>query len=148
MNYGGRVTDDNDVRLISAIFAKYCTEEVLTETYKLSPCEEYYAPPPGPLEDTKTFIKNLPTDENPEVFGLHPNAMIAANTNQARKFYGTIVSVQPRIAGPGGGKTPKELVSEMANTFLTRIPKMPRTRDAHPSTYEKTPDGGVRLNST
>merc|ERR1711869_81424 len=31
----------------------------------------------------------------------------------------------------------------MANTFLTRIPKMPRTRDAHPSTYEKTPDGGV-----
>jgi dynein heavy chain len=143
VNYGGRVTDDKDVRLISAILAKYFTEEVLTETYKLAPLEEYYAPPAGPLEDTKAFLKNLPQDENPEVFGLHPNAMITANTNQARKFHGTVVSVQPRIAGSGGGKTPEELVSEMANTFLTRIPKMPRTRDAHPSTYEKTPDGGV-----
>ena len=143
VNYGGRVTDDKDVRLISAILAKYFTEEVLTDTYKLAPLEEYYAPAAGPLDDTKAFIKQLPTDENPEVFGLHPNAMITANTNQARKFHGTIVSVQPRISGSGGGKTPEELVSEMANTFLTRIPKMPRTRDAHPSTYEKTPDGGV-----
>ena len=31
MNYGGRVTDDKDVRLISAILAKYFTEEVLSD---------------------------------------------------------------------------------------------------------------------
>jgi dynein heavy chain len=143
VNYGGRVTDDKDVRLISAILAKYFTEEVLTDYYRLSSLDEYYAPVAGPLEDTKEFIRKLPTDENPEVFGLHPNALITAQTKQARTFQGTVVSVQPRIAGSGGGKTPEQLVSEMANDFLDRLPKMPSTKQAHAKTFEKTPDGGV-----
>ncbi len=36
INYGGRVTDDKDKRLISTIMKVYCNPEVLKEGYKFS----------------------------------------------------------------------------------------------------------------
>merc|ERR1712118_51594 len=39
VNYGGRVTDDKDVRLIAAILARYFTERILDDDYKLSPLD-------------------------------------------------------------------------------------------------------------
>ena len=38
---------------------------------------EFISPPPsGDLEDYLEFIKNLPLNPDPEVFGLHGNAQI------------------------------------------------------------------------
>merc|ERR1719160_1739169 len=108
VNYGGRVTDDKDVRLIAAILSRYFTERILDDDYKLSSLDEYYAPTVGPLTATRDFLKQLPTDENPHVFGLHPNALITAQTKQARDFHATLVSVQPRSSSGGGGaKSPE-----------------------------------------
>lgn len=45
--YGGRVTDDKDVRCISAMLKKYFTAEIMNDNYKLSKLETYYAPPEG-----------------------------------------------------------------------------------------------------
>merc|ERR1719271_708979 len=143
VNYGGRVTDDKDVRLISAILERYFCPEVLEDSYKLSPLDDYYAPSVGPLSAVKEYINQLPTDENPKVFGLHPNAMITAQTNQARKFHGTIVSVQPRIAAGAGAKTPEEIVNEMALDFVDRLPSLRKVKEAHEKTYEKTEEGGI-----
>jgi dynein heavy chain len=143
VNYGGRVTDDKDVRLISAILERYFTPDILDDNYKLSSLDTYYAPTVGPLEDTRQFIRELPTDENPRVFGLHPNALITAQTNQARRFHGTIVSVQPRISGGGGGKTVEEIVNDMVIDYMDRLPKLRRTKEAHEKTYEQTPEGGI-----
>lgn len=80
-NYGGRVTDDKDVRLISAMLRKYFCPEVMNDSYRLSKLDTYYAPPEGPLADVKTYIESLPLDEDPEVFGLHPNANIQYEKN-------------------------------------------------------------------
>jgi dynein heavy chain len=143
VNYGGRVTDDKDVRLISAILSRYFNENILDDSYKLAPLNEYYAPQIGPVVDTRAFIAQLPQDENPEVFGLHPNALITAQTNQARKFHGTIVSVQPRISAGAAAKTPEEVCLEMSADFLDRLPTMASTKEAHADTYAKTADGGI-----
>jgi len=143
VNYGGRVTDDKDVRLISAILKRYITPKVLDDDYKLSSLQEYYAPAEGDVESARAYIKQLPSGENPKVFGLHPNAMITAMTNEARRFHSVIVEVQPRISGGGGGKTPEELVSEMAEGFQVQIPATKPKKQAHPTTYLKTADGGV-----
>mmetsp|Transcript_11708 Transcript_11708/g.17804 ORF Transcript_11708/g.17804 Transcript_11708/m.17804 type:complete len:142 (+) Transcript_11708:6407-6832(+) len=76
-NYGGRVTDDKDVRLIRAMLRRYFCPEVMNDSYRLSKLDTYYAPPEGSLSDVKEYISSLPLDEDPEVFGLHPNANIA-----------------------------------------------------------------------
>lgn len=47
INYGGRVTDDKDVRLIKNILKRFIKEEVLNDGFKFSDSGVYYNPPPG-----------------------------------------------------------------------------------------------------
>merc|ERR1719235_297696 len=110
VNYGGRVTDDKDVRLIAAILQRYFNENVLEDGYTFSALKEYYAPEDGTLDACREFCKNLPMEDDPQVFGLHPNALITAQVSQAKKFLDTVMKVQPRISSGGGGKKPEELV--------------------------------------
>jgi len=66
-------------------------------------------------------LKTLPLDEDPRVFGLHPNALITAQIGQAKRFLDTVTSVQPRITSAGGGKRPEEIVGDMAQAFFAQI---------------------------
>jgi len=143
VNYGGRVTDDKDVRLISAFLKRYFNEGILEDGYKLSPLEAYMAPDEGSLEEVREYVRGLPMDEDPQVFGLHSNAQITAQSQSAKQFLDTVISVQPRISSGGGGKRPEELVSEMAENFLGRVPGVLKKKEAHAETYKQTPDGGI-----
>lgn len=83
-------------------------------------------------------------DEDPQVFGLHPNALITAQTEDAKRFLDLILSVQPRISSSaGGGKRPEDVVADMAEAFLARVPALMSEKSAHPDTYKKTPEGGI-----
>ena len=44
INYGGRVTDDKDVRLIKTILQKYITPDIFKSDYKFSKSGIYYSP--------------------------------------------------------------------------------------------------------
>lgn len=46
-NYGGRVTDDKDRRLIKVILKDFYTSSNLNEDYKFSVSGNYYAPEEG-----------------------------------------------------------------------------------------------------
>ena len=108
-NYGGRVTDDKDGRLIIAMLKRYLCPEVMNDNYKLSKLDIYYAPPDGSLGETRAYIEGLPLDEDPEVFGLHPNANIEFERTTVQLLSDTVLALQPRVAGSGGGKTPDEI---------------------------------------
>jgi len=105
--------------------------------------DAYMCPNEGSLDEVREFVRLLPMDEDPQVFGLHPNALITAQTEEAKKFLDIVLSVQPRVASGGGGKRPEDLVSEMAEGFLARVPPLMKIKEAHPETYKKTPDGGI-----
>lgn len=92
-NYGGRVTDDKDEKTIAAMLRRLMTPEIMNDGYKLSKLDIYSAPPEGSLADTKKYINSLPDDEDPEVFGLHPNANIAFDTRTVRSMVDTIISL-------------------------------------------------------
>jgi len=143
VNYGGRVTDDKDVRLISAVLKGYFNEGMLDDGFRFAALDAYYPPKEGSLEETCAYLKTLPLDEDPRVFGLHPNALITAQFGQAKKFLDTVTSVQPRIASAGGGKRPEEIVGDMAEAFFGQIPNPPKAKEAHPNTYQKTAQGGI-----
>eukprot|EP00392_Amoebophrya_sp_AT5.2_P005332 g5341.t1 len=143
-NYGGRVTDDKDVRLICAVLLRYFdTPIVETDEAKLSALDAYYVPMAHTLEDVKSYMRTLPLDEDPRVFGLHPNAMITAQMMASRLFLSTVESVQPRLASGGGGKKPEDIVSDMAREFFERIPEPMKAKWASEETYRRTPEGGV-----
>ena len=77
INYGGRVTDDKDQRLIKTILLTYLTENTLKfNDYPYSESKIYYCPKPGMKSDYMDYIKHLPMNTYPEVFGLYDNAEI------------------------------------------------------------------------
>jgi dynein heavy chain len=62
--------------MISILEKYYCIEN-LNDDYFYSESEIYKAPPFGNAQSYKDYIKSLPLEDSPEVFGLHDNANIA-----------------------------------------------------------------------
>jgi dynein heavy chain len=80
INYGGRVTDDNDRRLLMCILAQCYTPSVLTDTHSFSKSPAYMSPPAsGDVASYLAHIRGLPAVDEPVVFGLSANAAISFN---------------------------------------------------------------------
>lgn len=93
INYGGRVTDDNDRRCLMGTLQKYYCVENLEDGYVYSESGKYYCPPFGDLQSYKTYIDGLPLVDGPEVFGLHENADITYQMQQSGNMVETVLSV-------------------------------------------------------
>jgi len=140
-NYGGRVTDDKDGRLIKAMLKSYFRPEVMNDNFKLSKLDTYCCPPEGPLADARAYIDTLPLDEDPEVFGMHPNANIAYEKFTVGMLNLTVLMIQPRVSNKGAGKTPDEVVQDMCRDILSRMPPKLNKEKAHESTFAVSEKG-------
>ncbi len=76
INYGGRVTDDKDVRLITALLLSYLNPNVMKGRYSFSSSGVYHTPDNLDLQLVKDYISSLPLEDDPEIYGLHRNANI------------------------------------------------------------------------
>jgi len=56
VNYGGRVTDDKDIRLIKSILGNYIKEETLIVGHKFSESGLYKTIEPGTQDDYLRYI--------------------------------------------------------------------------------------------
>jgi len=122
-NYGGRVTDDWDRRLVNSYIAQYfCPESLAVNNFPLSSLPEYFLPPDGPLESHKDFIKSLPINDLPEAFGQHRNAEIGSQIQDTTELLKTIVGLQPKKAGGDGGESVEEAVLRIARGLEEQVP--------------------------
>lgn len=141
VNYGGRVTDDRDIRTINSMLRKYFCPELMSDNYKLSKLDIYYAPPEGDLKSCLDYLDGLPLDEDPEVFGLHPNANMTYEAGVVAQFLNSIIIIQPRIASAGTGKTPEEEGREMAQNFSKQLPPNIDLGEKHPEVFANDDNG-------
>jgi dynein heavy chain len=123
INYGGRVTDDKDKRLIQTIMQIYITPQALEVGHKLSESGTYICPKPGNQEEYIEYISQLPLNPHPEVFGMHENAEITTNQSNTRNTLLTILSIQPRSSS-AGGKTRDQILTEIAVNIETKTPPL------------------------
>lgn len=105
INYGGRVTDDKDSRLINALLNKYFTPKLMEGNFNFEPKGIYHSPVNTALAEVKSYIVGLPLDDDPEVYGLHPNANITFQQKNVREFIDTLLLVQPRSNSGGAGSS-------------------------------------------
>ncbi|KAI9346257.1 dynein heavy chain and region D6 of dynein motor-domain-containing protein [Obelidium mucronatum] len=122
ITFGGRVTDDWDRRTLNSILSKFYTPDILEDSYVFSPSGIYYAPKDMDLNGFKAYIDSLPFSEEPSIFGMHENANISYQMQEAKRVIKTILEVQPRVVSGGSGKTPEQVVSEIATAILDGLP--------------------------
>lgn len=146
INYGGRVTDDKDRRCLLAILEKYASPDILDPAYEFSQSGLYKCPVDSgtcSVEDFREWIRKFPLTEQPEVFGLHDNANISFMQQESEKLLGVVLSIQPRESGGGAGKSPEEVVIDMAKDQLERLPPKLTPDTAHPSSFAISEDTGL-----
>jgi len=148
VNYGGRVTDDQDRRcLMSILDTYYAGEKVVNDDgYKFSESGTYYTPPNGSYSALMSYFDNLPMVDNPEVFGMHDNANISFQLQETQAIYETVLGLQPRVGGGGGEgeKTPEDIVDDLAGMFVEEMPEKLDIEKAAPGMFEVMPNGAYR----
>uniref|UniRef100_A0A8C2U959 Dynein axonemal heavy chain 3 n=1 Tax=Coturnix japonica TaxID=93934 RepID=A0A8C2U959_COTJA len=120
-NYGGRVTDDKDRRLLLSLLSTVYNKDIEQDKYVLVPGGDYYIPPHGPYESYIEYLRSLPSVTHPEVFGLHENADITKDTQETNQLFSGVLLTLPRVAG-GGGRSPQKTVEDLAQDILSKLP--------------------------
>jgi len=140
INYGGRVTDDKDVRLIKTILRGYITPGILETGFKFSKSGLYYSIEPGEKEEYLDYIRELPLNPEPEAFGLHNNAEITTQQIATGNLLTSMIMMQPR-ASAGKGKSREEIIGEQAAYLQTQTPEvfdLEYVAKKFPTSYEES----------
>eukprot|EP00760_Papus_ankaliazontas_P005952 PhM_4_TR1281/c1_g1_i2/m.7199/K10408/DNAH; dynein heavy chain, axonemal len=143
INYGGRVTDFLDSRLLQTVLLRFFDPKLLEEELSITPDRVYRIPAMvGSLEGVQEYLTELPPYEKPAIYGLHSNADITFNRNTSRRQLDTVLSVQPRMVG-GGGASLDQQVWEIAEDFLDRMPEAIDKEEASEESYRITDSGAM-----
>ncbi|CAJ1405692.1 unnamed protein product [Effrenium voratum] len=82
-NYGGRVTEAQDRRLLMTLLLDYYNEDVLKPGHSL--CAEhpsFKVPAAGSMEETLDSIRQVPMVIPPGIYGFHENANLTREQNE------------------------------------------------------------------
>ncbi|KAG2436335.1 hypothetical protein HXX76_006644 [Chlamydomonas incerta] len=151
-NYGGRVTDDKDRRLLlTALQRIYRPAALVLDTDKpfaLSASGTYVIPPEGPHASYLDYIATLPVFPLPEAFGLHENADITKDLQNTNLMLDTLVLTGGGVGGGakgggggGGGASDEEMVAAMVEDVLKRLPPnfdIEKAQSKYPVRYEES----------
>ncbi|XP_038058163.1 dynein heavy chain 6, axonemal-like isoform X3 [Patiria miniata] len=145
ITYGGRVTDAWDQRCLRTVLRRFFSPVTLDQDYKYSESGIYYCPDLDTLSEYRNYVENLPIIDEPEIFAMFDNANIAFQRQETQQLINTILEVQPRMASGGSGMSNDDIVYELAESILAKLPDNLDIDEAYQEMF-KADDKG-RINS-
>ncbi len=141
INYGGRVTDDWDRRCIMNILEDFYNPIVVNDAYNFDDSKVYHQLPEGSEHPAYlAYIKSLPINDTPEIFGLHDNANITFAQNETFRTLGDLLELQPKTSS-SGGVSREEVMEKTAKDILNKVPKainIASVIERYPVMYEQS----------
>lgn len=117
INYGGRVTDDWDRVLLGHILQRFSSEEMAESVeYPVSESGRYRLFTHSAPEEVLAYLETLPPIDDPEIFGMHPNASIAFQRQESDRLLSTVLNVQPRLTS-SVAQSPEEVLLSLAQAL-------------------------------
>ncbi|XP_059149715.1 dynein axonemal heavy chain 5-like isoform X1 [Physella acuta] len=120
IQYGGRVTDDYDKRLLNTFCRIWFGENMFQPGFVFY--KGYNIPKCSKINEFHEYINNLPSTDPPEVFGLHSNADITYQNVTAKSILDTILNIQPKDSSSSGGETRESMVYKFCDDVLNKLP--------------------------
>merc|ERR1719420_2928510 len=74
------------------------------------------------IQNFRDAIETIPAVDSPLVFGLHPNADLTYRLKDNQEMIATIIETQPKDAGSGAGKSVDEIVKDLCEDLLSKMP--------------------------
>jgi dynein heavy chain len=126
-NYGGRITEAPDNRLVKVYANDLFCPAALQPKFQLSTLQTYFIPEDGNLQIYRQYCKELPVHEPPDAFGQHVNAEIASALVDADNLLSTLVSIQGAGGGgggdDGGADSEDTKVMHICDDLLEKVPE-------------------------
>ena len=119
-NYGGRVTDDKDRRLLMTLQKMVFQKKLFDPDFKLSASGLYKVPKGEKRDDHLEYINSLPMAALPEAYGLHANADISKDLNDTKLLFNTLIIVGGSSSSGNDGQ--EDMVSELCKNVLENLP--------------------------
>jgi len=143
-NYGGRVTEAMDRRLISVLLEHYYCPKAMEEDFAIFDPEDggpkYVPPPYGGYEAHLEHIKAMPLTTPPGVFGFHENANLTKEMGETYTMMNELL-LTAGSGGSSGGATPEDTVGEIARDVLSRMPgvwRVDKVQEKYPTMYSES----------
>ncbi|VDD77178.1 unnamed protein product [Mesocestoides corti] len=144
-NYGGRVTDERDRRCLMTILRDfYCPALVAENKYKLPTSPSYFIPPKMEYLEYVEFIKNLPSVQTPEVFGMHENVDIMRQQLDTKALF-TAALLTVGSSSIGGGQSSsgssESQLNDIASDIIGKLPPnfdIEGTSKRYPLVYQES----------
>jgi len=122
-NYGGRITEHPDNRVMRAYVADFFCPAALQPKFMLSTLPTYMIPEDGSLNSYRNYARDLPLSEPPEAFGQHANAEISSSLQDTDTMLVTILSMQGGASAGGSGGSRADAVMATCEGLRERLPE-------------------------
>ena len=146
-NYGGRITDTNDRRLVAALLSKFYNKDVCDgRGYKLSPSGTYRIPLDLRVENCRKEIRSLPDIVLPEALGLNENAAITRESKESSLLLTCTLATQPQVETVGELEEGSSIQEELSR-LISKVPNVMDSdiEELYPASYDECLNTVLRL---
>ena len=123
VQYGGRITDDEDREMFKTYGEFWLNERVFSEKdYNFNTLSEFpYQIPDSPeIQKYHEYIRTFPEKDSPTIFGLNVSADLTFRLAESQSMINTLIDTMPKEGGGGGGRTKEDEVKDKLEQDLIR----------------------------
>ncbi|MCJ8728742.1 hypothetical protein PDJAM_G00007970 [Pangasius djambal] len=136
--YGGHITDAWDRRLCRTYIQEVLNPKMFEGELFL--CPGFSVPPDLDYAGYHSYVDERLPEENPSLYGLHPNAEIEFMTVTSSALFNTLLELQCRdFVGEEAAQSVEEKVKSVLDDILERLPEKYSMSELLAKTSERSP---------
>ncbi|EAY07015.1 Dynein heavy chain family protein [Trichomonas vaginalis G3] len=122
LNYGGRVTDKWDSRLLQAILQQFLSQTAISSAEPFG--QHFLAPPPNSShEEVLKQINKWDVVTQGEDIGLSKNASTIVARHEAHNIFNSVIEIDPTLISTSGSSDDTSYITKLVENYAKQLPQ-------------------------